>query len=93
MQTTALVVMSRSVPPPSLDDLVSRVAPRHVFLIYAGRGAGGEELNPIYYRAAASPKLLWKIPEARHVGGLEARPREYERRVTAFFDNALLESD
>jgi uncharacterized protein len=89
LQTTALAVMSSSAPPPSLDDLVARVAPRPVFLIYAGRGAGGEELNPVYYRAASAPKTIWRIPEAGHVGGLEARPREYERRVTRFFDDSL----
>ena len=32
----------------------------------------------------------WLIPEAGHVGGLEARPDEYERRVSGFFDRALL---
>jgi hypothetical protein len=25
-----------------------------------------------------------------HIGGIDARPEEYERRVTAFFDRALL---
>jgi hypothetical protein len=47
-------------------------------------------LNSDYYRAAFDPKTLWKIPEATHVGGLQARPREYEQRVTRFFDRALL---
>jgi hypothetical protein len=48
---------------------------RPVFLIYAGHGAGGEEFNPDYYRAARSPKQLWKIPEAGHTGGYTARPQ------------------
>jgi hypothetical protein len=30
------------------------------------------------------------VPGAKHVGGLEAQPEEYERRVTTFFDRALL---
>ncbi len=89
LQTTALAVMSGSPPPPSLDDLVARVAPRPVFLIHAGRGAGGEELNPIYFHAASPPKTIWRIPSAGHGGGLEVRPREYEKRVTRFFDEAL----
>jgi len=54
--------------------------------------AGGEELTPRYFDAAGWPKALWRIPEARHVGGLDARPREYEDRVTRFFDTALLGS-
>jgi hypothetical protein len=82
--------MSGTAPPPSLKSLVPRIAPRHVFFIYAGRGAGGEEYNRDYYRAAYTPKALWEIPEAHHVGGFEARPHQYEHRVIGFFDHALL---
>ncbi len=90
VQTAAVAVMSGRAPPPSLADLVSRIAPRPLLFIYAGRGGGGEELNPEYYRAASSPKTLWKVAEAGHVGGFQARPQEYEKRVTVFFDRALL---
>ena len=90
VETAAVGVLSGTAPPPSLTDLVSRIAPRPLFLIYAGQGGGGEELNPDYYDAASMPKALWKIPEAGHVGGYPARPREYEERVTSFFDRALL---
>lgn len=90
VQTAALAIMSGTPPPPALDDLVARIAPRTLFLIYAGRGGGGEELNPDYFQAASQPKTLWKIDEAGHVGGLEARPREYEERVAGFFDQALV---
>ena len=90
VETAALAVLSGTAPPASLADLVPRIGPRPLFLVYAGRGGGGEELNPDYYRAASFPKALWKIPEAGHVGGLQARPREYEQRVTRFFDRALL---
>ncbi len=93
VQSAALSVMSGTGPPPSLKDLVPRIAPRHVFFIYAGHGAGGEEYNRDYYTAAGAPKALWKIPEAHHTGGFQARPREYERRVTGFFDRALLRGE
>jgi fermentation-respiration switch protein FrsA (DUF1100 family) len=92
-QSVALAVMSGAAPPPALDDLVARISPRPLFLIYAGHGGGGEELNPDYFEAAAQPKTLWKIEEAEHVGGFDARPHEYEERVTGFFDRALLEED
>jgi dienelactone hydrolase len=88
--STALTVMSGTTPPPSLKALVPRIAPRHVFFVYAGHGAGGEEYNPDYYAAAAAAKAIWRIPEARHTRGYQARPREYEKRVVAFFDHALL---
>jgi hypothetical protein len=58
--------------------------------VYAGRGGGGEQLNPAYDRAAKPPKSIWRIPESRHVGGLDARRDEYERRVIGFVDQTLL---
>ena len=93
VQTAALTVMSGTAPPPPLEDLVARIAPRHVFFIYAGHGAGGEEYNPDLYDAAGAPKAIWKIPEASHVGGLQARPRAYEQRVVGFLDRALRPAD
>ena len=90
VQTAAVAILSGTAPPPSLADLIPRIAPRPLFLIHAGQGGGGEELNPDYYRAASTPKALWRIPEAGHVGGFRAHPRLYEERVTRFFDQALL---
>jgi hypothetical protein len=90
VETAAVSVLSDTMPPPSLEDVAARISPRAIFLIYAGRGGGGEELNPAYYRAAKQPKMIWKIPESRHVGGLGARRDEYERRVIGFFDQTLL---
>ena len=91
MITAFTAVFSDSEPPPHLIDLVDQIAPRPMFLIYATDGTGGEEhhANRAYYEAAGSPKAIWEIPEADHVGGHEARPAEYERRVTGFFDRAL----
>jgi len=42
-----------------------------------------------YFEAAADPKMLWKVEEARHVGAFDARPGDYEERVAGFFDRAL----
>ena len=89
-QTAAVAVLANALPPPSLADAVAKVAPRPLLLIQAGRGQGGEELNPDYLEAAEEPKSLWLIREAAHTGGLAARPQEYERRVIGFFDAALL---
>jgi uncharacterized protein len=90
VETTALAVLSATAPPPLLHDLVQRIAPRSVFLIYAEHGAGGEDLNKNFYRAAGEPKQLWRVPGAGHTGGLTAQPRTYEQRVVDFFDRALL---
>jgi hypothetical protein len=47
---------------------------------------------PAYYQAAGQPKQLWEVPGAGHTGGIGAMPQEYEQRIVAFFDDALLGS-
>jgi uncharacterized membrane protein HdeD (DUF308 family) len=86
----AIRVLSPEPYPEPLDRLVSRISPRPLMLIEAGHGQGGETLNPLYFEQAREPKEYWLIPEAGHTGGLEMRPREYERRIISFFDRALL---
>jgi hypothetical protein len=89
--TPGMALLSNDAPPASLEDLVGRIAPRPVFLIYAVPGQGGEaELTEVFYDAARPPKALWRVPGSGHTGGIEAHPEEYERRVVGFFDGALL---
>src|SRR3954470_2174858 len=91
VETAAVAVFHDELPPASLVDLVRKVSPRPLLLMYSGAGQGGEvQLNPEFYRAAGNPKTLGKTPGARHTGGIRAQPREYERRVIKFFDKALL---
>ena len=90
VQTAALAVLSGTSPPASLHDLVERIAPRHIFLIYAEHGVASEDLNRSFYRAAGEPKQLWRVDDAGHTGGYQTDPRGYERRVVGFFDHALL---
>jgi uncharacterized protein len=89
VKSGALSVFTNQTPPPNLKDVVARIAPRPVMFIAAPNSRHGEELNRGYYAAAQEPKTLWEIPESSHVGGIEARPEEYERRVVGFFDGAL----
>jgi hypothetical protein len=88
--TAATAVFSDSLPPPRLEDLMADIAPRPVMLIWSSKGAGGEYLNPRFHDRAAAPKEIWEVPESTHINGLATRPEEYERRVVAFFDDALL---
>jgi hypothetical protein len=89
VQTAALAVLSGTAPPPSLTELVARIAPRPILLVYAERGKGGEDLNPSYFEAAREPKTIWRVADGGHTGGITARPHVYERRVVGFFDRAL----
>jgi dienelactone hydrolase len=74
-------------PPRNLIDLMPKIAPRPVFLIHAGADDAGQRA-PDYFRAAGRPKQIWEV-EGGHTEGIERDPREYERRVVAFFDRSL----
>jgi len=94
VMTAATTVFSNHGPPPPIVDRIGYIAPRPVMLIYADPGMGGESTRqPLYYTAAGEPKAIWRVPGANHTGGIEAQPLEYERRVVAFFDGALLQAD
>src|SRR5918992_938015 len=90
--TAATAVFSDSSPPTHLVDLVDEIAPRAMFLIYSPKDDPDEErFNTAFYQAAGRPKAIWEVPEAGHVGAQDARPREYDERITRFFDRALRE--
>jgi pimeloyl-ACP methyl ester carboxylesterase len=91
VMTAATTIFSNHGAPPPIADRVGLIAPRSVLLIYADPGMGGESTRQAgFYAAAQQPKAIWKVPGAKHTGGLDAQPTEYERRVVAFFDRALL---
>ncbi|NTU77977.1 MAG: alpha/beta hydrolase [Chloroflexales bacterium] len=69
---------------------IGRISPRPVFLMQGGADQvispdSGQKL----YDAAGEPKELWFEPELGHTDFDHARAREYESRVTAFFDRSL----
>ncbi len=92
IMTGAVAVFSDTAPPAALTDLVPRIAPRPLLFIWAPDGGNATEvLTPEYHRIAGPNASLWAIPHAKHIKGIEAQPREYERRVIAFFNHALLD--
>jgi hypothetical protein len=48
-----------------------------------------ETMTPVYAKLIGSSAEVWEMPDAMHMAGLQAHPREYERRVVGFFDQAL----
>ena len=77
-------------PPATLRRLIPNIAHRSVFFIYAEKGAGGASRQHPLLPARARPTEIWRSPAPTHMNGAEAQPREYERRIVAFFDRALL---
>ena len=90
VQTLAVAALGNESPPPALTDLVGEIAPRPLLLIRGLEGQPQESLNRVYHEAANEPKELWEVAGAGHTAALSAQPQEYERRVTGFFDRALL---
>ena len=93
---TAVRAISGSAPGEPLKQLVREISPTPLLLIAAGRGAmgpgGGEYgLGRMYAEAAREPVEFWGLPEGRHTAAIREQPKEYERRVITFFDDALLE--
>ena len=72
-------------------DRICSISPRPVLLIYGTR----DLMTPIAAAhamewLACEPKAFWLVEGAAHGGYRAVDPREYDRRVRAFFDAALL---
>ena len=86
---TTIHLMTGEAPPPPLKDLVREIAPRRVLLIAADLPEE-QQLMGLYLELGGPSFELWSIPEAKHIGGFDLHSEEYEQRVVAFFDDALL---
>jgi uncharacterized protein len=87
--TTATAVFSGNLPPRALKSLVPEISGA-AFFVYGEHGQPAERpANQAFYEAARRPKAIWEVPGSGHIGGTEAQPEEYERRVTQFFDRWL----
>jgi dienelactone hydrolase len=91
VMTAATALYTNNLPPRSLKSLVPKIAPGSVFFVYGERGQPMEKpANDAFFKAAREPKQIWEVPGSTHMGGIDAQPKEYEQRVIAFFDRALL---
>jgi dipeptidyl aminopeptidase/acylaminoacyl peptidase len=67
---------------------IGRISPRPLLLIY-----GDQELAETHAQEqlarAGEPKDLWIVPSCWHGGYLDVAPKEWEKRVAAFFDAAF----
>jgi len=81
-------VLTGSSPGPALEDRVARIA-SPVLLISAGTDAE-RDFNVLYEAAAPGSVEHWNLPDAHHTDAIHDHADEYERRVAAFFDGALL---
>jgi len=87
----AVQILSGETPPePLLDSMVA--APSTSYLLIAGGGNQREvDFNELFAAATPDRSQLWIAPGASHTGAFGLYPAEYEQRVIAFFDAALLD--
>ena len=92
--TAATALFTNNLPPADLKSLVAedRAASGVLRLRRAGSVRSRNPPTARSTRPRASRRRSGRCPTAGHVGGIEARPEEYERRVIAFFDDALLDT-
>lgn len=91
VSTVTADLLADASPPIALEDAVRASAPTPLLLI-AGAPAKELEANGVYAAAAGDRAELWHVAGSPHVGGLSTAPAEYEARVIAFLDAALLAS-
>jgi dienelactone hydrolase len=89
--TAATALFTDNLPPQKLRKLVPKINGA-VFFVYGAKGQPAERpANRAFYAAARGPKEIWAVPGSGHIGGIDAQPRDYERRVVGFFDRYLHE--
>lgn len=76
--------------PPTNDGTIARFAPNPVMLISGDVGEEREWNRIMHDRSKGNVELF--EANGGHIDGLSAQPEQYEARVIAFFDEALLDN-
>ena len=82
-----IAMLDQSLPDEPLVDLARKIPPKPALFI-ASNELGEPVLGRKYATAYGDRSALWRV-DAGHTRGLAERPRAYERRVIAFFNDAL----
>ena len=89
MYATVQVLTGDSPPKPLLESMVE--AETTAFLLIAAGNNGQEvDFNELFAETLGARATLWIAPDVAHTDAFERYPDEYEQRVFAFFDTALL---
>ena len=82
-----IAVLDQSLPGEPLIDLARKIAPKPALFI-ASNELGEPVVDRKYAAAYGDPGALWRV-DAGHTKGLAEHPKQYERKVIAFFDDGL----
>ena len=88
--TLGTALSTSDTPPADLKGLVKKID-NPVFFVYGAKGQPTEKpANGEFYNVKRGPKEIWEVPGSKHMGGIDAQPAAYEKRVVGFFDRWLL---
>jgi uncharacterized protein len=83
----AMEAFSGDAPGPALEEVVPRIS-SPVLMISAGEKVE-RDFNVLYDAVGGPGVEHWNLPNAHHTAAIREEPVAYERRVVAFFDDAL----
>lgn len=92
MYFCAQLFTGQTPPDTTIIDSVAGAADTRFLFIAAQDTEEEAEYNAAFTEAADSRAELWTVPKAGHTQAMSLYPEEYESRVIAFFDSALLKS-
>ena len=88
MMFATIQVMSGDAPGPPFEDVVADV--KSPTLLISAAELEERDFNVLYEKAAHGAVEHWNLPGAHHTEAIHEFPDEYERRVVAHFNDALL---
>lgn len=89
-QTALVDLLTDASPPSSLRSAAAAAAPRPVLLVAAGEVEDEARAGRFIRSGSPDTVQLWVVPGAGHTAGLDVAAEEWEQRVVAFLDDALL---
>ena len=82
-------VLSGYSPGPRFEERVPQISRTPLFLIAAGGFPTEIDFNRHYADVAKEPFTYWELQAVGRAAAVRERPEQYERRIIAFFDDAL----
>ncbi|NLX08858.1 MAG: alpha/beta fold hydrolase [Chloroflexi bacterium] len=89
MYATVQLITGDDPPKPLLNSIIEAEW-TEILLIAGGSEALEVDFNELFAETVGERAALWVAPDASHTGSFRRYPDEYEQRVIAFFDAALL---
>ena len=86
---TVQVLSGETPPVPLLNSMIAAPSTSYLF-IAAGNNDLEVAFNELFAASTPNRSQLWIAPQASHTGAFGLYPDEYEQRVMAFFDRALM---